>query len=172
MESNYLPLLAIVVSLVIVIAYARFQDSALAERLEARNNKRAWKRDEARILTIAHRGGEGIVKNGGFTLSWSGDTPRKGYAVSLPGNEAVFRPEDNLKWSYLEARFTVEWYAEQRYREVKENPRFHFGGWVDGNRLYLDLSIVVASKREAIRLGKLYKQLAIYDIEKGETIYL
>ena len=44
-----------------------------------------------------------------------------------------------------------------------------FGAWKDEGRVYLDVSTVVKSKAEAIRLGREHDQIGVYDISKGET---
>ena len=48
------------------------------------------------------------------------------------------------------------------------------GTWYDKNtnQTYLDVVVTVPDKGEAMRLARLHKQLAVYDLEKGETIEL
>jgi len=48
----------------------------------------------------------------------------------------------------------------------------YFGAWVDGENLYFDIVKVVATPAEALALAKANSQLAYYDIEKGESVYV
>ena len=49
----------------------------------------------------------------------------------------------------------------------------HFlGSWYDESGFYIDLSLHILDKDEAIKEGKRNKQKAIYDIASGESIYL
>ena len=47
------------------------------------------------------------------------------------------------------------------------------GGWMDQNdNYYLDLNIHLDSKDDAIKIGNLYDQLAVYDLKENKVINL
>ena len=46
------------------------------------------------------------------------------------------------------------------------------GAWYDGTAWYLDVSYVVPTIQEAAGIARKNNQLAIYDLDKKETIYL
>lgn len=47
-----------------------------------------------------------------------------------------------------------------------------FGGWKEKNKYYWDASVVLHDREEAIKLGRENGQIAIFDLNKLETIYL
>ena len=108
-----------------------------------------------------------IVKNGGATL----DTTLKpvklerGYCVSLEGHEVLLNLNDP-KIKEL-ARETMKMQAVKA-RKLGA----YVGAWVDGGKLYLDISKIVLGRQKAMKLGRLNHQLAIYDNEKAESVYL
>lgn len=58
---------------------------------------------------------------------------------------------------------------------VSEHPNITaFGGWYnsENNQFYFDASVIVDDLTAAIDLGRINKQIAIYDLTKGEPIYL
>lgn len=90
-----------------------------------------------------------------------------GYAVSLPGYEAVFKGKE------ISAKNIIDHWMKIR-DAVMANPKLHLGGWYDikNDVFCLDASEVIRSKKEAIRLGIDRKQAAIFDFKKGEEIRL
>lgn len=56
--------------------------------------------------------------------------------------------------------------------EYAKNHNTHIGGWRENGKYYFDASIIVQDKEEAIRIGKKNEQIAIYDFQAGEPIYL
>lgn len=95
----------------------------------------------------------------GFTFSLetlSLVSPSKGYSVALKETQNCFG-EEGLKKVIAVAKRT-------RSQLV--------GGWKDGKLFYYDAVLIVDDLEEAKRLGVLNEQLAIWDFEKSETIYL
>jgi hypothetical protein len=105
-----------------------------------------------------------IKASGGFTYQpVDATSPRTGFAVaSFRGAERVFDLD----------RLTVEDVYDYITEHVDkfEDRRIHIGAWVDGGKVYLDLSTVVADKAEAVQLGIRHDQLAVFDLAKFETI--
>lgn len=104
--------------------------------------------------------------DGGFTFhAITKDQPRSGFAVSL------YKDRERK----LDAKdCTVNEIADYVVRNwdllSKENN--YIGGWVnpEDNKVYLDVSTVVRSADEAFRLGKAHKQIAYFDLAKGESV--
>jgi len=48
----------------------------------------------------------------------------------------------------------------------------YLGGWMDGDKLYIDMSTWIENKDKAISMGVNLNQKAIYDIKNDESIYL
>ena len=90
------------------------------------------------------------LKNGGFSLNSDGLNATSGFMVSCKDLYKINLSD--LIGGYI-------------------------GGWLDvnsddKNNFYLDISINVKDKDEAIELAKKNNQLAIFDIATGESIYL
>jgi hypothetical protein len=107
-----------------------------------------------------------LKEQGGFSIAENGVQPPGGFMVALPGNEEVFETD----------KVTLTTFAEymDRHREALDDPDTFFGSWLDpeSGKVYLDVSKNLADLDEAKRLGKEYKQLAIYDLNKGEEVRL
>ena len=103
-----------------------------------------------------------VKNNGGLTLNKNLQqvNNNKGYYVSIAGREVVF---DNLK------KLTSDMLKE--YQKTTKDNAF-IGFWLDNQKLYLDNSVLVKSKRQALKLAKQNYQLAIYDCKNNSTIYI
>jgi len=107
-----------------------------------------------------------IKEEGGFTYQpVNNTTPKEGFAVSTFKNHERVFDADKITLD------DIADYVLERWDQFKD-PKVHVGGWVDQGKVYLDLSTVVKSRDEAIRLGKRHNQLAVFDLGRLETIYL
>jgi hypothetical protein len=105
-----------------------------------------------------------VMTNGGATMSISiVDVPKYGYMVSLPDRERVFSGEISDD--------DVRSFVTDRIDDLSDFENF-LGGWIDKGKVYLDVSVHVEDRDQALMMGKLFKQKAIYDIAAGESIYL
>ena len=104
-----------------------------------------------------------IAEHGGSTRHPdTGAVPTTGYAVSL-------RPEDELRApcdANLDAVFR-HWLAGRTMGSDE-----YVGAWVDGSDVVFDISTVVPGYWDAVALGRVTQQDAIYDIERGKEIRL
>ena len=103
-----------------------------------------------------------ITLNGGATLDGNGRQViiNHGYMVSLENCETIT---------------TLEALSEKdlkTYFKLAKKKHAYFGLWLDGNALYLDISIRVEDKAAARKIGKHNKQKAIFDLATKNTIYL
>jgi hypothetical protein len=89
------------------------------------------------------------------------------YAVSIyPKYERVI----SVSWFDSRAVFA---YVEDNLGILTDN-RHSLGAWLDPetNLVYLDVVVTLPSKEDAIRLGKQYSQLAIFDLLNEKEIRL
>ncbi len=56
--------------------------------------------------------------------------------------------------------------------ELLKNPNCAVGTWFENGISYLDISVIVADKSLAIKLGNEFNQIAIYDLFEENTIWL
>lgn len=105
-----------------------------------------------------------IVASGGITYSVRGRRViRKGYAVSpYKDREQVLQ------------RFRVEHLRGfiGKNRDLLDAPGHCLGAWInpDNGLVYLDVSIVVGDSGQANALALRHKQLAFFDLNRGETV--
>lgn len=110
---------------------------------------------------------DSIIQNGGATFNLStGTSPTTGYAVSLKGGSKT--PIDNTRQSIEQ---TIKEFISIHGLELSI-PENHIGGWVDDGWLYLDVSIIMDNLSDAILMGKIHEQKAIFNINDGHSIDL
>ena len=103
----------------------------------------------AQIIMIA------TEPNGGCTVDMDGNIPVKGYAVATEG------------MVYPKYSFTTQDILDF----ISCNSKSEFiGSWETAGNVFLDHVIIVESLEDALRLGRTYKQQAIYDLERQEEI--
>lgn len=109
--------------------------------------------------------------DGGFTFDpVKGRMASTGYAVSPFPERSKVLDVENLKPKELRKAIT-DYVAENMDLAEKEN--HYVGGWRDpqpGGKVYLDISIVVKDKEEAIRIAKAKDQIAVFDFQTFESI--
>ncbi len=103
--------------------------------------------------------------NGGSTTALDGSVPTGGYVVSP-------YPDVEEKHPYLTKNILESYIYAYKYRLAQT--KHYLGTWLDEttSMTYLDVVIVVETLEQAIQIAKRYNQKAIYDLEKGETIYV
>lgn len=106
-----------------------------------------------------------IIENGGETLTKDLKKAelKRGYMVSLEGTETQTQGNDYN--GIIKA-------IEEKQNIIKDSKNLFIGLWVDNNILYVDISINIQDKTEALEFGKKNKQLAIYDVVNNNSIYL
>lgn len=106
------------------------------------------------------------INNGGFTIdgNFKPIQEKKGFMVSLYGYEKTY----SLNGDYKALKADLIKYQAI----VKQYKNVYIGLWVDKDLIYLDISKHYNSKKRALQAGINNDQLAIYDIKKGESIYL
>lgn len=102
-----------------------------------------------------------IIQNGGATLDDSGRAVsfKRGYQVS---KKDCFT---------LSVRHTNKILRAVNSLLNGLKPGEFCGVWVDGGRVYVDISERITSKREALKLGRERAQISIFDWRTGAAIF-
>lgn len=105
------------------------------------------------------------IANGGCSINIGNHkSADSGYMVAISGNELKLSL-DNFNEKEIQNYILS--------KDIILNKKdVYLGTWIDNNIVYLDTSICVQDKEEALKIAKSSGELAIYDIEKGESIYL
>lgn len=106
-----------------------------------------------------------IIENGGETLTKELKKAelKRGFMVSLEGTETQTQGDD-----YQAIKKAIE----EKQAIIKDKNNMYIGLWLDSNIMYIDISINIIDKVEALEFAKYNKQLAIYDLENNDSIYL
>lgn len=106
-----------------------------------------------------------IIENKGETLTKDLKKAelKRGYMVSLEGTETQVTGND------YEA---INQAIASKQELIKDKDNLYIGLWLDSNIMYIDISINIQDKTEALEFAKYNKQLAIYDLVNNDSIYL
>jgi hypothetical protein len=106
-----------------------------------------------------------IIENKGETLTKELKKAelKRGYMVSLEGTETQTKSDDYQ--AIIKA-------IEEKQAIIKDRNNIYIGLWLDSNIMYIDVSVNIIDKVEALEFGKYNKQLAIYDLKNNDSIYL
>jgi hypothetical protein len=106
-----------------------------------------------------------IIENKGETLTKELKKAelKRGYMVSLEGTETQTKGDDYQ--AIIKA-------IEEKQAIIKDKNNMYIGLWLDSNIMYIDISVNIIDKVEALEFGKYNKQLAIYDLKNNDSIYL
>jgi fructosamine-3-kinase len=93
--------------------------------------------------------------------TWKVESKKNGFFVALTDNEVKNKEQNEIKR------------LEAMAKELQLT-RYYFGYWKDEKtgKGYLDLSIWTESKDEAITIGKVFNQKAIFDCGALDSVYL
>jgi len=107
-----------------------------------------------------------LKNKNGFTINLNLKNPnyKKGFYIAITDNS-----HKNINIA-IEKLLKIK---EKKYKDIKKG--LFFGGWYDNEKTkkyYIDLSIYTKSKKQALFLGKLFNQKAIFDLLNLNSIYL
>lgn len=113
---------------------------------------------------------DGIRQRGGVTLypdTLESYEDRRGYGVALKAPGVILDSVEQMSPLALEAYL-------RHAKAYFEDPANFFGVWIDDTdgKVYLDVTVLVDDRDEAIDLGRAEDQLAIWDYIKQEEIRL
>src|SRR3990167_10442214 len=118
------------------------------------------------ITTGATRLTQQLNEKGGFTYNpRSGRSPKSGYMVS------PYKNRESVVDSGKVTAATIANYIVSN-ADVLGKPEHFIGGWVDGGKLFLDISVRKASAGAAKALAIANDQLAFFDLARMETLYV
>lgn len=111
-----------------------------------------------------------LLDNGGASLK--GGKPKSlksGYMVSLRGFETCLKSTN-----YKKIIKAIEEKQKQidRMRKNTQKNIYYVGLWLNDSICYIDISMRIATKKEAIIMGLCNSQLAIFNNRKNESMYL
>lgn len=111
---------------------------------------------------------ESTHKNGGGSFSFNGEEiPTSGYMVGGVTPSVILDPGTTLPRLILDL---LHFY--QRNQEHLDKDGLFLGTWVDPEtgKIYLDVSQRVADLEEALKIGDLRGEIAIWDVINGQEI--
>lgn len=108
---------------------------------------------------------ETLKNNGGsFNVSKSKiKKPLKGFMCSIKDLLIIDKKDFNIK--------LLKYLVKDNFSLLKSNENY-LGTWEDNGKIYIDISINFTSKEKALQVAKSNNQLAIFDLQKMESIYL
>jgi len=98
-----------------------------------------------------------IKANGGATLNANGEAVNynKGYQVSI--KDLYIMPVYKMTKKFIKTLL---------------NDKYNLGLWIDNNKVYIDYSVNIKTKKEAVKVGKANNQISIWNWKKMDCIYL
>lgn len=104
---------------------------------------------------------------GGCTINLKGHKPNKGFCLSI-------FPEKEWRCKFNEFGAEVVRHYIQSNKDLLSMGNIYLGTWFnkEDGLVYIDCSVVTEDQKEAIELCQDNKQLAYYDIAKGEEAYI
>lgn len=107
-----------------------------------------------------------INSNGGFTIDLKiGIQPQSGFCVALKDFEQITINNNNNLDKIL-SNYIVN------HKPKLFNENYYLGCWVNDNKVYLDIVTIVKDLKLAVKLAKINKQIAIYDLDNQKEIFI
>lgn len=111
-------------------------------------------------MTLSDKIASRVWKDSGATWNYSDASPVHGYMVSMRETEYVcsvyeFGPD-----------------VVEAYVATTPLPKgdYFYGAWVEDGKVYLDVSINVTTRDEAMMIADLEDQLAVFDVYTGTVV--
>jgi len=103
-----------------------------------------------------------IIKNGGATIDRNGNAVnlKSGFQVSVRDLGVCFADE-----------LTEQMINDVVTYGVKGRRGYYCGVWVENGRAYVDISRRIASKKNALQVGKESNQISIFDWKNNTCVY-
>lgn len=113
-----------------------------------------------------------ILENGGasYNLLTGEFNPDYGFMVSIADKESTSNYNNGDGLQYKIADF-IKQHALILGSDIS-NEKYFLGAWVDNDLLYLDVSILHGTHEMAIKTARQNNQLAYFNNENKQTIYL
>lgn len=139
----------------------------LQEHLAGKHNQKSHGRHHSTAVAATFR-------DGGYSVNYIGRKPKTGYMVGgmtvVTGKYRVNKPTTRIvDANHAAVQQGVKDFYEE-HRELLKQPGNYFGSWVDGGKVYLDISQRVPTRAKALVLGRERGELAVYDVKRGVSI--
>ncbi len=100
-----------------------------------------------------------LVNTGGFSCGWNQlDYPKGRFIVGITNNTAKIPKNERELKALLTAIL-----GQKEYEKYIGNNNYCFGGWIDGELIYIDINQIVDNLHDALVLASNSNQLAIFD---------
>lgn len=112
-----------------------------------------------------------VIKNGGLTVDYNLQpiTKKSGFMVLLFGMETTVSLNDEE----LEKKLLEELERKISYiLSTNKKNNLYIGFWIDNDILYMDISVLIVNKNNAIKKAIENMQLAIFDLQKNDSLYI
>jgi hypothetical protein len=104
---------------------------------------------------------------GGFSFNpASKSSPKSGYMIARTGATTMVGDANNLE----EAARALKTHLDQNVDKYLREPNLYIGGWVKDGKLWIEPSDNWSNKAQAVRLGKMRDQIAIWDVVNFQEI--
>lgn len=113
--------------------------------------------NDKKIMEILEKKGATLDKN------YNNFASDKGFMVSLEGQEKKI-----IKSNIEEIKKEIE----EKRKFIENKKGLFIGLWLEDNYIYIDISIYIENKTEALEIGKKNNQLAIFDLKNKDSLYL
>lgn len=108
-----------------------------------------------------------INKNSGFTIDLkTGNIPKSGYCIALSLFEQITDVNNN------DLELILSDYIKSKPILFTTLPEYYLGAWVNNGKIYLDVVTIVKDLKVALRLAKIGKQIAIFDLDNQKEIFI
>lgn len=106
-----------------------------------------------------------IIENKGATLDkdYNNFSSDRGYMVSIQGQE-VKVDKNNIQGIKKE--------IEKKREFIKDKRGLYIGLWLEGDVMFVDVSIHIINYLRALEVGRCNKQKAIFDLKNNNSVYL
>lgn len=106
-----------------------------------------------------------IIENKGATLNkdYNSFTSDNGFMVSLKGEEVQVN-KNNIE--------EIKKEIENKKKLIENKKGLYIGLWLENDIMFIDVSIHIIDYLEALEVARNNDQLAIFDLEKKDSIYL
>lgn len=106
-----------------------------------------------------------ILLEGGISYSITYGKVTKGYAVCADPDRSQIVPVSQFN------TLTLQNFVNENSDLLAEHDKM-IGGWVHEENVYLDVTSHVTGRHKAVKLATLHHQLAYYDLNNNQTVWL
>jgi hypothetical protein len=117
----------------------------------------------SKLFSISNPIHKQTIENQGCSMNLDGHKPVKGYMVGSRGNEHKVNILD-FNAGHIDSFIRSN-------LDKLHNRNYFVGTWIDNDIVYIDISLNMPNKNNALIWGKANGQICIWDVEKKVEIY-